>query len=1136
MSYAQRLVPPRLRGTFELVLGLAMIPSSLVPIVLYLTKTPEGYLMYLRGRYALAAPTTPGLDRSDRAYATAAFSRLPVDGVPVLVYHGIGRTWDTSPDRRFVVSRTHFAEQMRALQDAGFEAIDSADLARFVRTGDRSALPRRPVLITFDDGRTDAMLQATPILHATNLRATMFVTGKDAGSASIYYAGWSQLGSYAADGVWQLQNQTYGLHRVVDDVKGLQPLSELVRLQPGETLAHYRGPDRGRPRPQRSVRSPHTAAAGRSHSRIRSATGASTRALPGVVAALRRVLHSRVQIAFDQDHQSGWRFAMPGDDLLHVHRLQMRDWTATQFLARLRAAARLSQTAYRERGLDVQVGRTALVSAAVSAPCAPASSAPIAHITTTAKVVAFSFNGGLSPYTPQILDVLARNDAHGTFFVLGRTVPERSRVLARMLTAGDEVANGTWSGSHAAAISADDTRPGAEAHERRGAGRRALPAVPDAAAVQRGHGTRGPRRAQPRHDDGPVVDRPARPVAAQPHGDRPPRPARDRARGDRAPPRRRQRSLGHRAGAAAHPGRPPPAWLPRRHRLGAHHGELAGAVAPRGDEVSACAPCGRHGRPRRARPPAPPHRCGRRAPRRHASLPHSTSVSSRTPHRPSGVVTWRAPRSLPAGAGGYRVFRNSRVVGQTRLAVRRIRVSFRPGRKLRLEVRIALRSGRLSGCGAELALQPPWHAPSAPGDLVAQPGADSTTLTWQPATRGDGALNGYRLFVDGRVTRQVRTTTATLSLSPLHSHTIAVAAVDTQGTESALSNTVSVTPGHTAPTTPGAPTAEGVGPSSIRITWPASTAFGGARVSYRVLRGGKVVAQTAATAYVVGNLAPATGYTFTVLAVDSLGYSSRESTAAQAATMSPAQTTGAVHAFLLASTGASFRDLQAHYQQVGTVYPTYFDCLANGTFVGTDDPLVTAWSRLRGIRVEARFDCQSTLTLHLLLGSPDARAALIGQMVSQANASGWDGINLDFEAGAAADRPFLTQFVTEAGRGPPCGRQDPLRRRVGKGDGTWRTIPARPSTTTTRSPPRPTPSSSCAGAFTGGRRRPAQSTTGAGRHRWPHTSPPGRTAPSTYSASACTASTGRAAAALPIRRHRSNGRTSSRCSPGPAGR
>lgn len=385
-----------------------------------------------------------------------------------------------------------------------------------------------------------------------------------------------------------------------------------------------------------------------------------------------------------------------------------------------------------------------------------------------------------------------------------------------------------------------------------------------------------------------------------------------------------------------------------------------------------------------------------------------------TPHRPSGVVTWQAPRVVPAGAGGYRIFRNGRVVGQTPLTVRRIRVSFRPGRILKLEVRVALRTGRLWRCGTVVALKPPWHAPGRPGELVATPGADSATLTWQPASRGDGTLNGYRIFVDGRVSRQVRTTTATLSLSPLHSHTLAVAAVDTQGAESGLSNAVEVTPTHASPTTPGTPTAQAVGPSSIRIVWPAAAASGGARLSYRVLRGGRVVGQTAGTAYVVGNLAPATSYTFSIVAVDSLGYASGESATAQATTLSPAQTTGAVHAFLLATTDASFTDLQAHYQEVGTIYPTYFDCLANGTFVGHDDPLITSWSKLRGIRVEARFNCQSTSTLRAMLRSSQARAAVIAQMVSQANAAGWDGINVDFEAGAADDRTFLTQFVTEA--------------------------------------------------------------------------------------------------------------------------
>ena len=39
-------------------------------------------------------------------------------------------------------------------------------------------------------------------------------------------------------------------------------------------------------------------------------------------------------------------------------------------------------------------------------------------------------------------------------------------------------------------------------------------------------------------------------------------------------------------------------------------------------------------------------------------------------------------------------------------------------------------------------------------------------------------------------------------------------------------------------------------------------------------------------------------------------------------------------AFLLASTDQSFFDLEAHYQQIGVVYPTYFECGPGGAAVG----------------------------------------------------------------------------------------------------------------------------------------------------------------------------------------------------------
>ena len=72
---------------------------------------------------------------------------------------------------------------------------------------------------------------------------------------------------------------------------------------------------------------------------------------------------------------------------------------------------------------------------------------------------------------------------------------------------------------------------------------------------------------------------------------------------------------------------------------------------------------------------------------------------------------------------------------------------------------------------------------------------------------------------------------------------------------------------------------------------------------------------------------PRTGhrYRFTVAAIDTHGYMG-PAARVSASTADPAPTEGRAHAFLLASTGESFRDLQRHYRQVGTVYPTYFEC------------------------------------------------------------------------------------------------------------------------------------------------------------------------------------------------------------------
>ena len=80
----------------------------------------------------------------------------------------------------------------------------------------------------------------------------------------------------------------------------------------------------------------------------------------------------------------------------------------------------------------------------------------------------------------------------------------------------------------------------------------------------------------------------------------------------------------------------------------------------------------------------------------------------------------------------------------------------------------------------------------------------------------------------------------------------------------------------------------------------------------------------------LSSLAPSSDYHVTVVAVDSLGAISPLTAPLTVHTADPTPTHGNVQAFMLATTDQSFADLQAHYQQIGVLYPTYFECNSDG--------------------------------------------------------------------------------------------------------------------------------------------------------------------------------------------------------------
>jgi peptidoglycan/xylan/chitin deacetylase (PgdA/CDA1 family) len=138
-------------GTWISAVRRTALPATLVAAAL-LTMTP-----------ATAGAMPLGGDRHPRA----ALIRLGTPdrrAVPVVMYHVIQRPYADSPYPALYVPRGEFAAQMSWLDRHGYEAVT---LQRVYDAWHGDAiLPRRPVVLSFDDGYRSQYTNALPILRS----------------------------------------------------------------------------------------------------------------------------------------------------------------------------------------------------------------------------------------------------------------------------------------------------------------------------------------------------------------------------------------------------------------------------------------------------------------------------------------------------------------------------------------------------------------------------------------------------------------------------------------------------------------------------------------------------------------------------------------------------------------------------------------------------------------------------------------------------------------------------------------------------------------------------------------------------------------------------------------------------------
>ena len=113
--------------------------------------------------------------------------------VPVLCYHNLA----PQSKGRMILAAKVFEEQMRYLKNQGYRVINLKEFVEFVSL--KRQLPRRSVLLTFDDGYRSFLQYAVPVLKELGFTATLFIYTDYVGAGGNAFT-WADLKKLQQEG------------------------------------------------------------------------------------------------------------------------------------------------------------------------------------------------------------------------------------------------------------------------------------------------------------------------------------------------------------------------------------------------------------------------------------------------------------------------------------------------------------------------------------------------------------------------------------------------------------------------------------------------------------------------------------------------------------------------------------------------------------------------------------------------------------------------------------------------------------------------------------------------------------------------------------------------------------------------
>ncbi|MEI6030526.1 MAG: poly-beta-1,6-N-acetyl-D-glucosamine N-deacetylase PgaB [Synechococcaceae cyanobacterium ELA739] len=166
-------------------------------------------------------------------------------GLLVLAYHEISEP-AAALDPDIAVSPSQLAGQLSWLKQNGYHPVSVEQVLRARHGG--SPLPRRPVLLSFDDGYSSFYSQAYPLLQQFRMPAVVAVVGRwlepDHGLVAYgdkkldrsRFLSWDQLRTMQASGLVEVASHTFDLHHgIVGNPQGnSEPATTTRAYRPGQ--------------------------------------------------------------------------------------------------------------------------------------------------------------------------------------------------------------------------------------------------------------------------------------------------------------------------------------------------------------------------------------------------------------------------------------------------------------------------------------------------------------------------------------------------------------------------------------------------------------------------------------------------------------------------------------------------------------------------------------------------------------------------------------------------------------------------------------------------------------------------------------------------------------------------------------